>query len=118
MPRPDLSVPTFDLLADEMPARVLSFALAGLAASAHAKTYLSENFSGDWEKRWVVSDWKKEEGEAGSWSVATGDFYGDAEADKGAPRAPRRGRAQPGRARPQCPRAAPPCRPRGATGRR
>lgn len=78
-------------------------ALFGLAATAHAKTYLSENFSGDWEKRWVVSDWKKEEGQAGSWSVTAGDFYGDAEADKGAAHAhgaataTLRGRAPPSR---------------------
>jgi calreticulin len=74
--------------------------LAGLAV-ARGTVYLKEDFSGDWEKRWVVSDWKKDEGTAGTWSVTAGEFYGDAEADKGArscvraplrrPRACRRG---------------------------
>jgi calreticulin len=32
---------------------------------------------------WVTSNWKKSDGTSGEWEVATGPFYGDAEADKG-----------------------------------
>jgi len=62
--------------------RTATLALAGLAA-ARGTVYFKEDFSGDWEKQWVVSDWKKTEGEAGAWAVTEGQFYGDAEADKG-----------------------------------
>lgn len=55
----------------------------GLVAAVSGKVYVKEDFSGDWEKRWVVSDWKQDEGTAGTWSVTAGAFYGDAEADKG-----------------------------------
>mmetsp|Transcript_7602 Transcript_7602/g.20771 ORF Transcript_7602/g.20771 Transcript_7602/m.20771 type:complete len:402 (-) Transcript_7602:561-1766(-) len=65
-----------------MPRLTSCIALAGLAA-ARGAVFLKEDFSGDWEKRWVVSDWKKDEGTAGTWSVTAGEFYGDAEADKG-----------------------------------
>jgi len=37
----------------------------------------------DWEKRWVHSEWKKSSGEAGRLKHTAGDFYGDAQEDKG-----------------------------------
>lgn len=78
-----------------------------LLKGAAATVYLKEDFSGDcardrshpgcrdcrtelpWcfaaagESRWVVSDWKKDTGEAGSWEVSAGKFFADAEASKG-----------------------------------
>jgi len=48
-----------------------------------AETYFKETFDKNWEKRWVVSNWKKSSGEAGSFKLTAGKYYGDAEADKG-----------------------------------
>ena len=39
--------------------------------------------AGTWEKRWVVSDWKKSDSTAGTWRHTAGEFFADAEADKG-----------------------------------
>ncbi len=36
-----------------------------------------------WESRWVNSNWKESAGQQGKFAVSAGDFYGDAEADKG-----------------------------------
>jgi calreticulin len=36
-----------------------------------------------WEKRWVVSDWKKSDGTRGDWKLTAGEWYGDAEKDQG-----------------------------------
>jgi len=57
--------------------------IAASASFASAKVYFKEEFGAGWEDRWVVSDWKKDEGTAGSWDVTAGKWYGDAEADKG-----------------------------------
>ena len=54
-----------------------------LLGAASAEIYLKEDFSGDWESRWVVSDWKKDTGEAGEWEVSPGKFFADEEASKG-----------------------------------
>lgn len=53
------------------------------AASVGAETYLKETFDASWADRWVVSDWKKADGQAGDFELSAGTFYGDAEADKG-----------------------------------
>ena len=53
------------------------------AAASTATVYLKEDFSGDWESRWVVSDWKKDTSEAGAWEVTAGQFFADAEKSKG-----------------------------------
>lgn len=68
-----------------MPKTVAVAAVAAMMmGSAAATTYFQETFSDkSWENRWVVSDWKKSDGTAGAWKVTAGDFYGDAEADKG-----------------------------------
>jgi len=47
------------------------------------KSVLNDNLSGDWESRWVVSNFKQSEGQAGKFDVTAGKYYGDAEADKG-----------------------------------
>eukprot|EP00274_Cyanoptyche_gloeocystis_P004188 CAMPEP_0196656726 /NCGR_PEP_ID=MMETSP1086-20130531/19402_1 /TAXON_ID=77921 /ORGANISM="Cyanoptyche gloeocystis , Strain SAG4.97" /LENGTH=432 /DNA_ID=CAMNT_0041989579 /DNA_START=51 /DNA_END=1349 /DNA_ORIENTATION=- len=49
-----------------------------------SEVIFKEEFAdGDWEKRWVVSEWKQKEGTAGKWSVSAGNFYGDSKRDKG-----------------------------------
>merc|ERR1719313_1784934 len=49
-------------------------------ALASAEVYFEEDFSGDWESRWVQS--KAKEG-LGAFKVSAGKFYNDAEAGKG-----------------------------------
>jgi calreticulin len=60
-----------------------AFALCvlALASVATATIFFKETFPEDWESRWQVSDWKK--GELGKWKYTAGEWYGDAEADKG-----------------------------------
>merc|ERR1711907_557753 len=69
-------------LRSDIMATIAILVLACIAAVS-AKTYFKEEFGAGWEDRWVVSDWKKSEGQAGTWDVTAGDWYGDAEADKG-----------------------------------
>ena len=57
--------------------------LSLFAAGSSATVYLKEDFSGDWESRWVVSDWKTDTGEAGTWEVTAGKFPADEEVSKG-----------------------------------
>jgi len=47
------------------------------------ETHFEEEFGKGWDNRWVVSSWKKSEGQAGEFKVTAGDYYGDKEADKG-----------------------------------
>merc|ERR1712199_47885 len=49
-------------------------------ALASAEVYFEEDFSGDWESRWIQS--KAKEG-LGAFKVSAGKFYNDAEAGKG-----------------------------------
>merc|ERR1711871_1475866 len=60
------------------------FAAAALmgAATVSGTTYFKEDFSNGMDG-WVQSDWKKSGGEAGEFAISAGDYYGDAEADKG-----------------------------------
>jgi len=48
-----------------------------------AEVYFKETFDASWEDRWVTSNWKKDSGEQGAWEHSAGDWYGDAEEDKG-----------------------------------
>merc|ERR1719361_2320310 len=57
--------------------------VVGTAAVPSAETYFKETFDDKWADRWVISDWKKSEGAAGEWKFTAGEWYGDAEADKG-----------------------------------
>lgn len=57
--------------------------LLALVAAVSATTYFSEKFDDSYTKRWVVSNWKKSDGTAGEWKHTAGDWYGDAEDDKG-----------------------------------
>jgi len=62
-------------------ARSLFFAVAiACMAFATAEVYLEEDFSGDWESRWVQS--KAKDG-LGAMKVSAGKYYGDEEAAKG-----------------------------------
>merc|ERR1712196_450118 len=60
--------------------KVSIIALAALVALATAEVYFEEDFSGDWESRWVQS--KAKDG-LGAMKVSAGKFYGDEEAAKG-----------------------------------
>ena len=62
---------------------ILLLVLFAFVAHAAAETYFKEEFDSTWADRWVVSDWKKSDGTAGDWKWSAGDFYADAEADKG-----------------------------------
>jgi calreticulin len=52
-------------------------AILCLVALACAKVHFSDNLQGDWEKRWVVSKWKQDSGEAGAWKVSAGKYHAD-----------------------------------------
>jgi len=63
---------------------LLFVALACLLACSVATIYFEEDFTKDgWESRWVVSNWKKADGTAGTWDLSAGTYYKDPEADKG-----------------------------------
>eukprot|EP00899_Mesostigma_viride_P002619 jgi/Mesvir1/12358/Mv00541-RA.1 len=57
--------------------------LALLVSTVSAKVYFEEKFDDSWDKRWVISDWKKDEGSAGSWRHTAGKHYGDEKENKG-----------------------------------
>jgi len=61
--------------------KVLLFALVAIVSS---HVYFQENFNDEsWAKRWVVSDWKKDSGEAGAWDVTPGKYFADETDDRG-----------------------------------
>eukprot|EP00897_Mesotaenium_endlicherianum_P009005 jgi/Mesen1/8132/ME000437S07228 len=61
----------------------LFFAVTACLSLASGKVFFEEKFDDSWQSRWVVSDWKKDDGSAGEWKHTAGKWYGDAEADKG-----------------------------------
>jgi len=63
--------------------RVVAVVLLAIVAVASAETFFKETFDKNWQDRWVVSDWKKSEGTAGTWKRAAGEWYGDHEAAHG-----------------------------------
>jgi len=69
---------------DRMPVFSKLSAAAALmgAATVSGTTYFKEDFSNGFDS-WVQSDWKKSSSEAGEFGISAGDYYGDAEADKG-----------------------------------
>merc|ERR1711871_689504 len=69
---------------DRMPVFSKLSAAAALmgAATVSGTTYFKEDFSNGMDG-WVQSDWKKSSSEAGEFGISAGDYYGDAEADKG-----------------------------------
>lgn len=56
---------------------------AAMIAAGQAEVFYKETFSGDWESRWIQSSHKKDSGEAGDFKLTAGEWYGDADADKG-----------------------------------
>jgi len=61
-----------------------SLLLSSLAlATVNATTYFKETFDKDWKSRWVVSNWKKSEGTAGTWKLSAGEWYGDKDLSAG-----------------------------------
>jgi calreticulin len=61
--------------------KVLLFALVAIVSS---HVYFHENFNDDtWAKRWIVSDWKQDSGEAGEWTVSPGKYFADETEDRG-----------------------------------
>lgn len=51
--------------------------VACLIAVSIAETYFKETFDDGWEKRWVKSDWKKSDGQAGDFVHTAGKWYAD-----------------------------------------
>jgi len=63
---------------------ILVLALGALVAAALATTYFDEDFTKDgWESRWVVSNWKKSDGTAGTWDLDAGTYATDRVAERG-----------------------------------
>jgi len=56
---------------------------AVVIAVVSAEVYFKEDFGAGWESRWVNSDWKVSSGQDGKFVLSAGDFFGDAEDDKG-----------------------------------
>ncbi|CAN6575786.1 unnamed protein product [Malus baccata var. baccata] len=61
---------------------LLPLVLLSLLAIASAKVFFEERFEDGWDKRWVKSDWKRDESLAGEWNYTSGKWNGDAN-DKG-----------------------------------
>jgi len=57
------------------------FLLLSTIALVYGKTYFKETFDDSYKSRWVTSNWKSSE--QGKWAHSAGEWYGDAEADKG-----------------------------------
>uniref|UniRef100_A0A0C9S783 Calreticulin n=1 Tax=Wollemia nobilis TaxID=56998 RepID=A0A0C9S783_9CONI len=53
-----------------------------IASIVSAEVFFEERFDDGWEKRWLQSDWKKDEGTAGEWVHTAGKWSGDPN-DKG-----------------------------------
>jgi calreticulin len=60
-----------------------ALACFGSLTSVSAKIYFSETFDGEWESRWVKSQWKDSEGTQGKWGAATGKWFKDEKEDQG-----------------------------------
>jgi calreticulin len=57
--------------------------VALLAALVAGKIYFAETFDSTWESRWTASKVKDADGTAGTWKLTAGQWYNDAEEDKG-----------------------------------
>lgn len=58
--------------------------LFGLIAVGSATVFFQENFvDPNWESRWVVSNWKKDSGEAGEWGLSAGKYHTDEAKERG-----------------------------------
>jgi calreticulin len=58
--------------------------LIGFVAISLSHVYFQDDFSDpNWESRWVVSDWKKDSNEAGTWTLSAGKFFTDESQERG-----------------------------------
>jgi len=63
---------------------LLILSLIGLVALASSHVFFNDDFTdSNWEKRWVVSDWKKDSGESGDWDLTAGKFHTDEKKERG-----------------------------------
>jgi len=63
---------------------LLALVLASVLAAALATVFFEDDFSKDgWDKRWVVSNWKKSDGTAGAWDLDAGTYATDRKAERG-----------------------------------
>jgi len=63
---------------------VVAVLLASLVAAAVATVWLDDDLTKDgWDQRWVVSNWKKADGTAGTWDLDAGTFATDRVAERG-----------------------------------
>jgi len=65
-----------------MKSSIVALLLIGLIAAASAEVYFREEFD-DGISHWVTSDWKDAEGATGKFDYSAGQFFKDAEKDKG-----------------------------------
>ena len=63
------------------PMTMSRFLVTALCAFASAEVYFEEDFSGDWEKKWVSG--KPPGKEMGKWAVGSGKWFVDEEVNKG-----------------------------------
>jgi calreticulin len=55
-----------------------------LVAFCTSHVYFQDDFSDpNWESRWVVSDWKRDKGEAGDWALSSGKYFEDETRERG-----------------------------------
>jgi calreticulin len=55
-----------------------------LVAFCTSHVYFQEDFSDpNWESRWVVSDWKRDKGEAGDWALSAGKYFTEESKERG-----------------------------------
>jgi calreticulin len=55
-----------------------------LVAFCTSHVYFQDDFSDpNWESRWVVSDWKRDKGEAGDWALSAGKYFTDESKERG-----------------------------------
>ncbi|EGC30253.1 hypothetical protein DICPUDRAFT_50849 [Dictyostelium purpureum] len=57
--------------------RLLLLLVLVLLGLVNAKVYFEDSFDGDWESRWVISDWHKDDGRAGKLVHTAGKWYND-----------------------------------------
>jgi len=65
--------------------RSLNFVVfLALVVLCTSHVYFQEDFADpNWESRWVVSDWKKDNGESGEWGLSAGKYFTDETKERG-----------------------------------
>jgi len=65
------------------PMRSATLLLCLLVGAVFATVHFEEHFKEGWKNRWTESTSKVKDGTQGKWELSAGDWYNDAEADKG-----------------------------------